>query len=504
MHAEIDGYGHVNNAVYVTWLDDCAWAHSTDRGIPPEMCRRLGRGMAVWRTQINYLLPAIGGRSHPGGDLAGAKRPAAAHRPAFPDPPGRGRRDAAAGTDPLCLHRSRERSRAADAGGVRPLHRRTRGRGGAAWSRRNDSFRVSNRSRKRLSLPLSTPAEGPRHDRIHRLRRTCRPPAEDPAHAPHSAGLDALRWIRRGRAAGLRADDHDRHQRPRRRRGQDPDGRRRDPGLPRDAAAKGGPFPVVLVVQEIFGVHEHIKDVCRRLAKLGYCAVAPELYARQGDVSKMHRLPRHHLEGRLEGARRAGDVRPRRDRRVGQAGNGGDAKLSASPGSAGAGGSCGCTRRTTTDLKAGVAWYGRLVGTANELQPKYPIDVAAKLKAPVLGLYGGKDDGIPVDGRREDAGRAQAAGQEARRRSSSIPDAPHGFNADYRPSYRRTRPRTAGSSARVVQEARRRLTNVLPNPAPRSTAANSSASGASTRSRCWVTGCGSSSRTQASISRRTP
>ena len=61
VHAEIDGYGHVNNAVYVTWLDDCAWAHSTDRGIPPEMCRRLGRGMAVWRTQINYLLPALEG-----------------------------------------------------------------------------------------------------------------------------------------------------------------------------------------------------------------------------------------------------------------------------------------------------------------------------------------------------------------------------------------------------------------------------------------------------------
>jgi len=61
VHAEIDGYGHVNNAVYVTWLDDCAWAHSTDRGIPPEVCRRLGRGMAVWRTQINYLVPAIEG-----------------------------------------------------------------------------------------------------------------------------------------------------------------------------------------------------------------------------------------------------------------------------------------------------------------------------------------------------------------------------------------------------------------------------------------------------------
>jgi acyl-CoA thioester hydrolase len=61
VHAEIDGYGHVNNAVYVSWLDDCAWAHSTERGIPPDVCRRLGRGMAVWRTQINYLRPGLEG-----------------------------------------------------------------------------------------------------------------------------------------------------------------------------------------------------------------------------------------------------------------------------------------------------------------------------------------------------------------------------------------------------------------------------------------------------------
>jgi acyl-CoA thioester hydrolase len=60
-HAEIDGYGHVNNAVYVAWLDDCAWAHSTARGISPELCRSLNRGMAVWRTQINYLRAALEG-----------------------------------------------------------------------------------------------------------------------------------------------------------------------------------------------------------------------------------------------------------------------------------------------------------------------------------------------------------------------------------------------------------------------------------------------------------
>ena len=125
---------------------------------------------------------------------------------------------------------------------------------------------------------------------------------------------------------------------------------------------KGGPFPVILVVQEIFGVHEHIKDVCRRLAKVGYMAVAAELYARQGDVVEHDRHPGDHQQGRLEGARRAGHVRPRRRRRVGEgAGHGDTARL-------GITGFCWGGRIVwlyaahNPTLKAGVAWYGQLVG----------------------------------------------------------------------------------------------------------------------------------------------
>ena len=156
-------------------------------------------------------------------------------------------------------------------------------------------------------------------------------------------------------------------------------------------------------------MHEHIKDVCRRLAKRAICAVAPELYARQGDVSKMTRLSRQIIvEGRLEGAGRAGDVRPRRDRRAGRASPARATRsASASPASAGAGGSCGCTRRTARRSRPASPGTGGWSAAQDELQPKYPIDVAAKLKAPVLGLYGGKDDGIPHDGRRADAGGAR-------------------------------------------------------------------------------------------------
>ena len=126
-----------------------------------------------------------------------------------------------------------------------------------------------------------------------------------------------VRFRPRG-AAGLGENHHDRHQGPGGRRGQDP-GARAAP-CPAISAKPGRRtvLPIVLVVQEIFGVHEHIKDICRRLAKLGYLAVAPELYARQGDVSKLTDIQRDHLQGRLQGARRAGDVRSRRHRRLGQ------------------------------------------------------------------------------------------------------------------------------------------------------------------------------------------
>jgi carboxymethylenebutenolidase len=199
--------------------------------------------------------------------------------------------------------------------------------------------------------------------------------------------------------------------------------------------ATGGPFPVVLVVQEIFGVHEHIKDVCRRFAKLGYFGVAPELFARQGDVSAIGD-PKEIIAkvvSKVSDAQVLTDL----DATVGWAkasGEGNVARL-------GITGFCWGGRIVwlyaahSLQLKAGVAWYGRLTGDRTELQPKYPIDVAAALKAPVLGLYGGADQGIPLGTVEEMRQALKAAG-----RPSEIivyPDAPHAFHADYRQSYRR-------------------------------------------------------------------
>jgi len=197
--------------------------------------------------------------------------------------------------------------------------------------------------------------------------------------------------------------------------------------------ASAGRYPVVLVVQEIFGVHEYIKDVCRRFAKQGYLAVAPELYARQGDVSKLtdFREIVSQVVSKVPDAQVMTDL----DAAATWAGkSGGDAKRTGVTGFCWGGRIVWLYAAHSSSLKAGVAWYGRLVGTTNELQPTYPIDLAAKLKAPVLGLYGGKDDGIPID----DVERMRAALAAAKDPSRIVvfPDAPHGFHADYRPSYR--------------------------------------------------------------------
>src|SRR6185436_4369791 len=147
-------------------------------------------------------------------------------------------------------------------------------------------------------------------------------------------------------------------------------------------------FPTILVVQEIFGVHEHIKDICRRLAKLGYLAVAPELYARQGDVSKITDFQEiiSKVVSKVPDAQVMSDL----DATVAWAkksGKGDTAKM-------GITGFCWGGRIVwlytahSKDVKAGVAWYGRLVSPATELQPKHPIDVVPSLNAPVLGLYG--------------------------------------------------------------------------------------------------------------------
>ncbi|MDC4203277.1 MAG: dienelactone hydrolase family protein [Candidatus Manganitrophus sp.] len=197
---------------------------------------------------------------------------------------------------------------------------------------------------------------------------------------------------------------------------------------------KGGAFPVVLVVQEIFGVHEHIKDICRRLAKLGYLAVAPELYARQGDVSKMSDTQEiFKVVSRVPDAQVMADLDAAADW-AGKSGKG-DLKRLGITGFCWGGRIVWLYAAHSPQLKAGVAWYGRLVGQESDLQPQHPIDVAAKLKAPVLGLYGGADTGIPIETveRMRQALKAAGGGSEI----VVYPDAPHAFHADYRPSYRK-------------------------------------------------------------------
>jgi carboxymethylenebutenolidase len=198
---------------------------------------------------------------------------------------------------------------------------------------------------------------------------------------------------------------------------------------------KGGPFPVVLVVQEIFGVHEHIKDICRRLAKLGYLAIAPELYARQGDVSKLTEITEifSKVVSKVPDKQVMADL----DATVAWAkatGKGNVDKL-AITGYCWGGRIVWLYAAHNPDLKAGVAWYGRLAMPGTELQPKYPIDVVSDIKAPILGLYGEADTGIPV----ASVEKMRAALKEAGKTAEIIlyPDTPHAFFADYRPSYRK-------------------------------------------------------------------
>jgi len=202
--------------------------------------------------------------------------------------------------------------------------------------------------------------------------------------------------------------------------------------------AQGTDFPVILVVQEIFGVHEHIKDICRRLAKLGYLAVAPELYARQGDPRQYTAIPDilAKVVSKVPDAQVLADL----DACVAWArGAGGDAKRLGITGFCWGGRITWLYAAHNPELKAAVAWYGRLAGTASELTPRQPLDVAAGLKAPVLGLYGGLDQGIPLDSV-EQMRKAMAEAANPASRASTIhvyDNAPHAFHADYRPSYRK-------------------------------------------------------------------
>jgi carboxymethylenebutenolidase len=202
--------------------------------------------------------------------------------------------------------------------------------------------------------------------------------------------------------------------------------------------AKGKAFPTVLVVQEIFGVHEHIKDICRRLAKGGYLAVAPEMYARQGDVSKIENVQDiiKTVVSKVPDTQVMSDL----DAAVAWAeSNGGDTSRLGITGFCWGGRIVWMYAAHSPKLKAGVAWYGRLISPASDMAPKNPIDVVGDLKAPVLGLYGGQDQGIPVD--TVEKMRAALKNGSAAAKQSMIQlyaEAPHGFHADYRNSYRET------------------------------------------------------------------
>ncbi|MFZ3220721.1 MAG: dienelactone hydrolase family protein [Rhodoferax sp.] len=195
-------------------------------------------------------------------------------------------------------------------------------------------------------------------------------------------------------------------------------------------------LPVVLVVQEIFGVHEYIADTCRRLAREGYLAIAPDLYARQGDarqytdISKLMaelvaKVPDAQVLADLDGAVQWATA------------HGGDGNRVAITGFCW-GGRITWLYAAHGPVKAAVAWYGRLVGANTELTPRNPIDVATTLHAPVLGLYGGADSGIPLDTIAK-MKEVLATGNAASRASQFVvyPDTPHAFHADYRPSYRK-------------------------------------------------------------------
>ncbi len=194
-------------------------------------------------------------------------------------------------------------------------------------------------------------------------------------------------------------------------------------------------LPTVIVIQEVFGVHEHIKDLCRRLAKLGYLAVAPELYARQGDPSKYDSIPDliSNVVSKVPDAQVTGDL----DATVAWAAkNHGNADKVAATGFCWGGRQTWLFAEHSAKLKAGVAWYGPLAGKPSEMQPRTVIDGAGQLKAPVLGLYGGKDQGITAEARDQMTTALKSAPTiAADSRIVVFPDAPHGFNADYRPSY---------------------------------------------------------------------
>jgi carboxymethylenebutenolidase len=201
-------------------------------------------------------------------------------------------------------------------------------------------------------------------------------------------------------------------------------------------AGKTG-LPVVLVISEIFGVHEYIADTTHRLAQAGYMAIAPELFVRQGDPNEYGELAKLQSEiiAKVPDEQVMGDL----DAAVAwAAANGGNADKLAITGFCWGGRITWLYAAHQARLKAGVAWYGRLVGNTTPQTPRHPLALAGSLKAPVLGLYGGADTGIPID--TVDKMKAELAKGPAAAKASEFvvyPDAPHAFHADYRSSYRK-------------------------------------------------------------------
>jgi len=191
-------------------------------------------------------------------------------------------------------------------------------------------------------------------------------------------------------------------------------------------------LPVVLVISEIFGVHEHIADMARRFAKAGYLALAPDLFVRQGDATKVASIPElmKNIVGKTPDAQVMTDL----DAVVAWAKqNGGDTSRLGITGFCWGGRVTWMYAAHNPQVKAGVAWYGRLVGESTPITPQHPVDIAASLTVPVLGLYGGKDTGIPLD----TVAKMKAALAKGTSGSEFVvyDDAGHAFNADYRPSY---------------------------------------------------------------------
>ena len=195
----------------------------------------------------------------------------------------------------------------------------------------------------------------------------------------------------------------------------------------------GGPFATVLVIHEIFGVHEHIKDVCRRWAKLGYYAIAPDLFARHGDAGKESDMGKlmSEIVGKTPDAEVSGDLDA--TLAFAKASGSSDASRAAVTGYCWGGRQSWLYAARNPALKAGVAWYGPLAGEPSAAKPQNPPDVVGALKVPVLGLYGGQDKGITAP--QVDAMRQKLAAAGGASKIIVYSDTGHAFFADYRPSY---------------------------------------------------------------------